>query len=131
MRHKRSTPNRGLRVADQIQRDLAELIRDLKDPRIGMVTISNVEVTPDYAHAKVRFSLLVGDPTASEEGLNEAAGFLRNGLFKRLQIHTVPTLHFHFDRTTERAAELNALINRAVADKAKDADTPGSQGQGA
>lgn len=130
MRHKRSTPNRGLRVADQIQRDLAELIRDLKDPRIGMVTISNVEVTPDYAHAKVRFSLLVGDPAASEEGLNEAAGYLRNGLFKRLQIHTVPTLHFHFDRTTERAAELNALINRAVADKAKDADESGSEGQG-
>ena len=122
MRHKRSTPNRSNRVADQIQRDVAELIRDLKDPRIGMVTIQNVEVTPDYAHAKVFFSLLIGDPTASEAGLNEAAGFLRNGLFKRLQIHTVPTLHFHFDRTTERAAELNALINRAVADKAKDAD---------
>ncbi len=131
MRHKRSTPNRGLRVADQIQRDLAELIRELKDPRIGMVTISNVEVTPDYAHAKVRFSLLIGDPTESEEGLNEAAGYLRNGLFKRLQIHTVPTLHFHFDRTTERAAELNALINRAVADKAKDADEPGAEGKDA
>ncbi len=127
MRHKRSTPNRSLRVADQIQRDLAELIRDLKDPRIGMLTLGNVEVTPDYAHAKIRFSLLVGDPTETEAGLNEAAGFLRNGLFKRLQIHTVPTLHFHFDRTTERAAELNALINRAVADKAKDADA-GPQG---
>jgi ribosome-binding factor A len=121
MRHKRSTPNRGIRVSDQIQRDLAELIRDLKDPRIGMVTITNVEVTPDYAHAKVHFSLLVGKSQGCEDGLNEAAGFLRNGLFKRLQIHTVPTLHFHFDRTTERAAELSALINRAVADKAKDA----------
>jgi len=121
MRHKRSTPNRGIRVSDQIQRDLAELIRDLKDPRIGMVTITNVEVTPDYAHAKVYFSLLVGKSQDCEDGLNEAAGFLRNGLFKRLQIHTVPTLHFHFDRTTERAAELSALINRAVADKAKDA----------
>jgi ribosome-binding factor A len=54
--------------------------------------------------------------------LNEAAGFIRNGVFKRLQIHTVPTLHFHYDRTTERAAELSALINRAVKDKAKDAD---------
>lgn len=124
MRHKRSIPNRGLRVADQIQRDLAELIRDLKDPRIGMVTLSSVEVTPDYAHAKVRFSLLIGDPQACEAGLNEAAGFLRNGLFKRLQIHTVPTLHFHFDRTTERAAELNALISQAVSDRAKDADDP-------
>ena len=124
MRHKRSIPNRGVRVADQIQRDVSELIRELKDPRIGMVTITNVEVTPDYAHAKVFFSLLVGNPQDTEEGLNEAAGFIRNGLFKRLQIHTVPTLHFHFDRTTERAAELNALINRAVADKAKDGDEP-------
>ncbi|WP_374320809.1 30S ribosome-binding factor RbfA [Aquabacterium sp.] len=122
MRHKRSIPNRGVRVADQIQRDVSELIRELKDPRIGMVTITNVEVTPDYAHAKVFFSLLVGNPQDTEEGLNEAAGFIRNGLFKRLQIHTVPTLHFHFDRTTERAAELSALINRAVADKAKDDD---------
>lgn len=127
MRHKRSTPNRGVRVADQIQRDVSELIRELKDPRIGMVTITNVEVTPDYAHAKVFFSLLVGNPDDCEAGLNEAAGFIRNGLFKRLQIHTVPTLHFHFDRTTQRAAELNALINRAVADKAKDPDDEGQQ----
>jgi ribosome-binding factor A len=120
MRHKRSTPNRSFRVADQIQRDLAELIRELKDPRIGMVTLNAVEVTPDYAHAKVFFSVLVGDVAASEEALNEAAGFLRNGLFKRLQIHTVPTLHFHFDRTTERAAELSLLIQQANATRAKE-----------
>ena len=127
MRHKKATPNRSHRVNDQIQRDVAELIRDLKDPRISnMVTITHVEVTPDYAHAKVFFSLLVGDAAACEEGLNEAAGYIRNGLFKRLQIHTVPTLHFHFDRTTERAAELNALITRAVADKAKDDEGEGT-----
>jgi ribosome-binding factor A len=120
MKHKRSIPNRGFRVADQIQRDLAELIRELKDPRIGMVTISNVQVSPDYAHAKVFFTVLVGDAEKSEEGLNEAAGFLRNGLFKRLQIHTVPTLHFHFDKTTERAADLSALISKANATRALD-----------
>jgi len=120
MRHKRSIPNRGFRIADQIQRDVAELIRELKDPRVGMVTIHAVEVTPDYAHAKVFFSLLVGDPAECETGLNEAAGWLRNSLFKRLQIHTVPTLHFVFDRTTERAAELNLLINQANATRAKD-----------
>lgn len=123
MRHKRSIPNRGLRVADQIQRDLAELIRELKDPRIGMVTISGVEVTPDYAHAKVFYSLLVGDAKATGEALNEAAGFLRNGLFKRLQIHTVPSLHFHFDRTTERAAEMSALIAKANSARVQDDDT--------
>jgi len=113
-------------VADQIQRDVAELIRELKDPRIGMVTINHVDITPDYAHAKVFFSVLVGNPQECEAGLSEAAGFIRNSLFKRLQIHTVPTLHFHFDRTTERAAELNALISRAVNDRAKDADEGGT-----
>jgi ribosome-binding factor A len=120
MRHKKSTPNRGYRVADQIQRDLAELVRGLKDPRVGLLTINSVEVTPDYAHAKVFFSLLVGDPAECAAALNEAAGYLRNGLFKRLSIHTVPTLHFQFDRSTERAAELSALIHRANATRSQD-----------
>jgi ribosome-binding factor A len=124
MKHKRAIPNRSFRVADQIQRDLAELIRELKDPRIGMVTVSAVEVTPDYAHAKVFFSVLIGDAAQTQEALNEAAGFLRNGLFKRLQIHTVPTLHFQFDRTTERAAEMNALIGKANAVRARDDEEP-------
>ncbi|MBB3176292.1 MAG: 30S ribosome-binding factor RbfA [Variovorax sp.] len=118
---KSAVPNRAFKVADQIQRDLTELIaRELKDPRVGMVTIQAVEVTPDYAHAKVFFSLLVGDPVETTEALNQAAGFLRNGLFKRLHIHTVPTLHFQFDRTTERAADMNALIAQAVASRSKD-----------
>lgn len=116
-----STPNRSFKVADQIQRDLAELIaRELKDPRVGMVTLQGVEVTPDYAHAKVFFSILTGDPAETAEGLNQAAGFLRNGLFKRLHIHTVPTLHFVYDRTTERAADMNALIAKAVSSRAKE-----------
>lgn len=123
MKKKSSTPNRGFRVADQIQRDLTELIaRELKDPRVGMVTIQSVEVTPDYAHAKVFFSLLQGDPALCAQGLNQAAGFLRNGLFKRLHIHTVPTLHFVFDRTPERAADMNALIAQAVASRSKSED---------
>ena len=122
MRHKKSIPNRGFRVADQIQRDLAELIRTLKDPRVGMVTINSVEVSPDYAHAQVYFSLLLGSPDECEAALNEAAGFLRNGLFKRLAIHTVPTLHFHFDQTTERAAEMTALIRKANEPPMGDAD---------
>jgi ribosome-binding factor A len=118
---KSSTPNRSFKVADQIQRDLTELIaRELKDPRVGMVTLQAVEVTPDYAHAKVWFSVLVGDPQETQEALNQAAGFLRNGLFKRLHIHTVPTLHFLFDRTTERASDMNALIAQAVASRSKD-----------
>ncbi|HEY1102564.1 MAG TPA: 30S ribosome-binding factor RbfA [Burkholderiaceae bacterium] len=120
---KSATPNRSFKVADQIQRDVAELIaRELKDPRVGMVTLQAVEVTPDYAHAKIYFSLLTGDPEETTLALNQAAGFLRNGLFKRLHIHTVPTLHFVFDRTTERAADMNALISKAVASRSKNED---------
>lgn len=120
---KSPTYKRAFKVADQIQRDLTELIaRELKDPRLGMITIQSVEVSADYAHAKIFFSVLVGDPQSSQEALNQAAGFLRNGLFKRLHIHTVPTLHFLLDRTPERAADMNALIARAVASRAKDAD---------
>lgn len=118
---KSTSPNRSFKVADQIQRDLAELIaREVKDPRVGMVTLQAVEVTPDYAHAKVFFSLLTGDPQETQEGLNQAAGFLRAALFKRLHIHTVPTLHFVYDRTPERAADMNALIAKAVSSRVKD-----------
>jgi ribosome-binding factor A len=120
MRHKRSIPNRGFRVADQIQRDVAVLVRELKDPRIGMVTINAVEVSPDYSHAKILFSQLGGDVADCEAALNEAAGFLRNSLFRKLQIHTVPTLHFQFDRTTERAADLSALIAKANATRPRE-----------
>ena len=114
-------PQRGQRVADQIQRDLAGLVqREISTARAGLVTLTGVEVTPDYAHAKVFFTVLVGDPAESEAALNQAAGFLRNHLFKRLHIHTVPTLHFQFDRTTERASDMNALIARAVASRSTD-----------
>ena len=125
MLQKRSTPNRSYRIADQIQRDLAELIaRELKDPRVGLITLSAVEITPDYAHARVYFSVLTGDAGQTQDALNHAAGHLRNLLFKRLHIHTVPTLHFIFDRSTERAADMNALIAKAVASRSKDDAAP-------
>ena len=112
-----STPNRGFRVADQIQRDLSELIaRELKDPRVGMVTLQGVEVTPDYAHAKVFFSTLAGSQTVDAvlEGLQKASGFLRRELGKRIRIHTTPQLHFVFDQSLERGADLSKLIEQAV-----------------
>ena len=121
MKKQSSIPNRGLRVADQIQRDLGELIaREVKDPRVGMVTVTGVEVTPDYAHAKVFFSQLMGDKELCLQGLQKSAGYLRTLLFKRLQIHTVPTLHFEYDNTTESAADMNKLIARALATTAKE-----------
>lgn len=113
---KRSTkPQRGQRIADQIQRDLAELIRtEVRDPRVGLVTVSGVEVTPDYAHAKVYFTVIGAEPGVAAAGLNSAAGHLHNLLFKRLRIHTVPRLHFVHDTSVERGFEIDRLIEQAV-----------------
>lgn len=108
-------PGRSLRIADQIQRDLAELIaREVRDPRVGMVTINAVEITPDYAHAKVYFTVIGSDPQVAAEGLNAAAGHLHNLLFKRLRIHTVPRLHFVHDPSVARGFEIDRLIAQAV-----------------
>ncbi len=108
-------PERALRVADQIQRDLSSLImREVKDPRIGLVTLQGVDLTPDYAYAKVWFTTLSGDPNETCDALNHAAGHLRRLLFKRLYIHTVPTLHFIFDPTPGKAAALLRLIDNAT-----------------
>jgi ribosome-binding factor A len=121
MPKKRSSGDRNVRIADQIQRDLSELIaREVKDPRIGLVTIQAVELTPDYAHAKVFFTTLTGDPQQTQDALNHAAGHLHNLLFKRLHIHTVPTLHFVFDPTIEKAVQMSRLIDEANATRAKD-----------
>lgn len=118
-KHSKSIPQRGQRVADQIQRDLSEIISfELKDPRVGMVTLTEVQVTPDYAHAKVYFTLLKDSPEAVRatlDGLTKAAGFLRNQLGKRLHIHTLPQLHFIHDTSTMRGMAMSALIDQAMA----------------
>jgi len=123
-KHSKSIPGRGLRVADQIQRDLSEIIVfELKDPRVGMITITEVQVTPDYAHAKVFFTMLNDDLEAIRNtvaGLTQAAGFLRNQLGRRLTIHTLPALHFHHDNSTARGAHMSQLIDLANATRAKD-----------
>jgi ribosome-binding factor A len=120
MPKKRTSPNRNVQIADQIQRDLSELMREVKDPRVGLVTIQSVELTPDYAHAKVYFTTLTGDPQQTQDGLNHAAGHLHNLLFKRLHIHTVPTLHFHYDQSVEKGVAMSRLIDEANASRAKD-----------
>ena len=108
-------PGRSLRVADQIAKDLAQLIpKEVHDPRVGLVTITGCDITPDSAHAKVYFTVLGSDPEACAEGLNNAAGMLRNILFRRLTIHTVPTLHFTIDESVERGFAMDALIREAM-----------------
>ena len=126
--------NRGFsrkdRVSEQIRRELSELIRtEIKDPRVGMVSITDVEVTSDYAHAKVYFSTLAAKHQLSEvlAGLQRSAGFLRRELGKRISIHMTPQLNFVFDQSLERGADLSKLIQEAVAisersDSASDSD---------
>ena len=125
-KHSKSMPARGQRVADQIQRDLSEIIAmELKDPRVGMITLTEVQLTPDYAHAKVFFTTLVDNPEAVKNtltGLSNASGYLRNMLGKRVTIHTLPELQFVFDVSTSRGSALSKLIDEANATRAKDAD---------
>lgn len=105
------------RIAQQIQRELAELLRtEVKDPRIGMVTITGVEVTRDYAHAKVFYTALGDEKNHADidEGLQRAAGFLHSQLFHRLKLRVVPQLHFEYDTSVERGVYLSRLIDEAV-----------------
>lgn len=111
----KAKPGRGQRVAEQIARDLAEIIPlEVRDPRVGLVTITGCEITPDYAHARVFFTVIGSDPAQCEAGLAAAAGMLRNKIFKKLRIHTVPTLYFVHDTSVERGFEMDRVINEAM-----------------
>lgn len=113
---------RSRRIAEQIQRDLSDIIRvELKDPRVGMITITDVEMTPDNAHAKVFFTVLGQQPRIDEaaEGLQHATGYLRTQLAQRIKIRVVPQLHFEYDASVERGIRLSQLIDAAVADDKK------------
>jgi ribosome-binding factor A len=104
---------RSRRVGEQIQRELAELIRlEVKDPRVSHVTVVLVDVSKDLAQAKVLVSSFDEgvDKTAMVAALNHAAGFLRRHLAQAMKIRTVPQLHFCYDDSFDRAARLNALL---------------------
>ena len=104
---------RSVRVADQIQRELAVLVaRDVADPRVGEVTISGVDLSPDMRHARVLVTPGRGtDGDASASALNHAAGFLRSRLARRVRLRRLPRLVFEHDRTLEQALRIDALID--------------------
>ncbi|MDT8364317.1 MAG: 30S ribosome-binding factor RbfA [Nitrosomonas sp.] len=109
--------SRVLRVADQIQRELATLIQsEMADPRLRLVTLTGVEVTRDYSHAKVFFSVLNEKESAqlAGEGLEHASSFLRSQLATRIKLRVVPQLHFVYDESIERGVRLSKLIDDAV-----------------
>jgi ribosome-binding factor A len=113
---------RSRRIAEQVQRELVGIIRlELKDPRVGLVTLTDVEVTPDLKHARVFFTLLGDEAMIGEttRALTHAAGFLRSQLARRFEMRSVPQLRFVYDASVERGARLSQLIDAAVADDAE------------
>ena len=119
--------SRNQRLADQIQKELAQLIQfQIKDPRLGMVTLNDVSVSKDLGYADVYFTVLKGslDEDVSKEDLvkeqkeaesvlNSAAGFLRSELGRTIRLRSLPQLRFHYDVSVSRGQELSALIDRA------------------
>ena len=110
------------RIADQIQKDLSSVIRtEMKDPRVGMVTVNGVNVARDLGYADVYITLLTleeNDENSDSvkqtlKALNSAAGFLRSQLGKMIKLRTIPQLRFHFDSSVGQGRHLDALITRA------------------
>ena len=107
------------RVQEQIMRDLAELTRTgLKDPRAGFITITEVELTRDYSHATVWYTVM--DEKTREvtaEALDNAKGHLRSELAKRIKVFKTPELHFEYDESIERGMNISSLIDQANSEK--------------
>ena len=114
-RHKQKTaPGRNLRLADQILKDLAIIIqREIDMSRAGLITLSGIELTADYAHAKIYFTVLGAEAAVAASLLNEKAGWFHSLLYKLLHIHTVPTLHFFHDPQLKHGIAMSALIDLA------------------
>jgi ribosome-binding factor A len=109
---------RSERVAQQIQRELADIIRvELKDPRAGMITLTDVEVTRDLAYAKIFYTLMSGQDKAADtvDTLRRSAGFMRSQLARRIKLFKIPELQFVYDKSIEHGVTLSQLIDQALA----------------
>ena len=108
--------SRADRIADQMQRELAELIRsELKDPRVGFITLTGVEVTRDYSHAKVFYTVMnAEDPSETQDTLDRAAGWLRSEIARTIKIFTVPQLHFVYDSSVAHGMYMHDLIEKVA-----------------
>lgn len=121
---------RTSRINQQLQDVLSGLIRDLRDPRIGSITVTDVDVAPDMRSAKVRVSHFGDDATLAEavKGLNHARGFLRRALGRELALRFVPELRFEADRALREGDRINALIRQARATDRPTVDAPPADG---
>ena len=118
--------SRTNRIGEMLMRELAQMIQhEVSDPRVGMVTVSHVDVTSDLKYAKVFVTRLKTDNTEDEmkqciEGLTRAAGFLRRGLAGRVELRNIPELRFQYDKTLEHGFHMDELIAKANADLSDD-----------
>jgi len=126
MTHTSREFDRTERIGAELQRELAQLVRDeLKDPRLGMITIQEVRVVRDLSHAKVYFTILgESDPALNARILNQSSGFLRHELGRRVKLRTMPALQFVYDESVERGAKLSELIDQAVETDSHDPHDP-------
>ena len=110
---------RPQKVADMIQREIADLLRhEVRDPRVGMVTLTSVDVAPDLSHAKIFFTLLNSEQKdETTRALQRAAGFLRSQLSHRMTMYTTPELRFVYDESVERGDRLSRLIDSVIPPK--------------
>ncbi len=117
---KKKPSYRNNRVADQILKDISLLIQqEIKDTRLGFVTLQHIELTADYAHAKIYVSVFGSEPKISIDILNDKAGYLHSLLFKMLRIHTIPKLKFIHDETQVKGFEMSQLIAKANQDNSQ------------
>lgn len=118
--------SRTSRIGEALMRELAQMIQqEVSDPRVGMVTVSHVDVTSDLKYAKVFVTRLNGVDSEADakeciEGLSRAAGFLRRGIAKRVDLRVVPELRFQYDTTLEHGFQMDELIAKANADLSDD-----------
>ena len=118
---------RARRIEEQLKRLLADLVRrEVKDPRVGLITITSAEVSRDLSHANIYFTPFAGegDANAALEALQHAAGYLRHQVRNEMRLRVAPELVFRIDDSVERGARLSALIHDAVeSDKRRHVET--------
>ena len=103
------------RIGDQLRGEISAMLqRDIKDPRIGFVTIMDVEVSPDLSHATVYFTVIGSDQEKAEtlSGLQSTASFMRREMGRRLHLKRIPQLHFRYDKTTDKGAHMEEIFGR-------------------
>jgi ribosome-binding factor A len=110
---------RVYKIGDQIQRELAELLRtEVKDPRLGLITLTSVEVSRDKEHAKVFYTRMQGETREAQAVLEKTAGFLRAQVARRMRLRIMPTLSFAYDNSVEHGMAMDRLIDQALASDA-------------